>query len=76
MDLIEKKSEMAIWFTAASFALDFVLPEEYRLYEKLSYKNFLLTAVTMTGGLVLYDKVKEMLFTSRSSPSSKLPESS
>ena len=40
MDSLEKNSEFGIWFTAASFALDFVLPEEYRFIEKVSQKLF------------------------------------
>ena len=78
MDLIEKNSQFAIWFTAASFALDFVLPEEYRYIEKVSYKNFLIMTTSITAIGVLRDKGKEMLYTSRSSLtlSSTLPESS
>ena len=78
MDSLEKNSTFAIWFTAASFALDFVLPEEYRYLEKESYKNFFLLATFITVIGVLYDKEEEMWATSRSSPtlSSTLSESS
>ena len=78
MDSLEKNSEFGIWFTAASFALDFVLPEEYRFIEKVSYKNFLIMTTSITAIGVLRDKGKEMLYTSRSSLtlSSTLPESS
>ena len=78
MDLIEKNSKIAIGITATSFALDFVLPEEYRFIEKVSYKNFLLMTAIFTGLGVLCDKGKEMWDSSRSSPtlSSTLLESS
>ena len=68
MDLIEKNSKIAIELMAISFALDFVLPEEHRFIEKVSYRNFLLMTATITGIGVLYDKGKEMWDTSRSSP--------
>ena len=68
MDSLEKNAQFAIWFTAASFVLDFVLPEEYRYMEKLSHKNFLLMTTSTTAIGVLYGKGKEMLFKSRSSP--------
>ena len=78
MDLIEKNSKIAIATTATFFALDFVLPEEYRYLEKESYKNFFLLATFITVIGVLYDKEEEMWATSRSSPtlSSTLSESS
>ena len=80
MDLIEKNSKIAIATTATFFALDFVLPEEYRYIEKVSYKNFLIMTTPITAIGVLRDKGKEMWkkATSRSSPtlSSTLSESS
>ena len=78
MDSTENCSQFAILFTATRFALDYVLPEEYRVFEKLSYKNFLLTTTYITAIGYVCGKGKKMLFTSKSSPtlSSTLSESS